>query len=943
MKPKLYQIFSLILFLLIRVLSPIFSQGFIIPDNRKVTWNPGVNIDAGTPDGIPVYPVAVNVKDYGAIGDGITDDTEAIRDAISACSLEHAVFFPSGTYLISGDIALNKSIVLRGELDDNNQLLSTIESLDGAIVFYNSMHYGSAVSVISGFHKGSNKISVSDITGFSVGDYILMDQLNDNDFVSITSEEGSGRASTWNSRESGTRVVGQIMQISAINGNEITIDGSINLEYNYDYLKTLDSSITDTTEFITDLSPEVLVLNNIIEKAGIEDLCINAINSNEFNNIRVIGASNCWVKNIESKHADHAHIYCQRAYRCEFRDNFFHHSRIQYGSNHGYGVEFELQSTENLVENNIFYRLSAPMMSVGGLNGTVWGYNYIFNTLRSIGGSENEHLSSDNSWHGGHPYMNLVEGNMYHKASFDFYWGSSSHITLFRNNIRGHKYGTDIMTNTRAANVAIDMQEAATFHNIIGNVLGTPDLKEHFDLEGSSYNLIYEASNIDCSYYDWIIYKLSYNSYGDGTAANNDTNVTNSLIRHGNYDYVTESTHWDEKITNHSLPASLYYDVKPAFFADTEEEYGIHLPWPAIGGDLDTLIGDIPAKVRFDRMIENDTEPPVGPTKFIITSFTSRTVTLEWNFPSDNLGVQGIQIFRNDTLVFTTAQEGSYRCINLSPSTSYTFNLVVTDIAGNESDPLSLNVTTLPLQNYILTVVNGTGSGVFPEGTSVPIQANNRTAEGYTFSQWMGNNENLSSAWSSSTTATIWGNTSIRALYRKTAGDDNVAPLAPPNFHAVKINDVSVILSWNTPYDEAGVFYFGLYYGDGISIDAWLQDTNFTVTGLTPNTGYDFKVRAADLAGNISVYSTLHITTLETDVEQLKTNIPQIFPNPASNIVTIKAKDIKKVTLYSLSGQKLLVTQQSQIDISGYKQGIYILEVMYNDDKLWKGKLVIQD
>ncbi|MCB9988642.1 MAG: hypothetical protein H6868_04810 [Rhodospirillales bacterium] len=45
----------------------------------------------------------VSVRDFGAVGDGLSDDTPAIQQALSAHS---AVFVPSGTYLITGTITL---------------------------------------------------------------------------------------------------------------------------------------------------------------------------------------------------------------------------------------------------------------------------------------------------------------------------------------------------------------------------------------------------------------------------------------------------------------------------------------------------------------------------------------------------------------------------------------------------------------------------------------------------------------------------------------------------------------------------------------------------------------------------------------------------------------------------------------------------------------------
>jgi hypothetical protein len=57
----------------------------------------------------------VSVKDFGARGDGITDDTEALRTAFGAArSAKHSLFIPAGNYLFGG-LALSGGVDIYGE------------------------------------------------------------------------------------------------------------------------------------------------------------------------------------------------------------------------------------------------------------------------------------------------------------------------------------------------------------------------------------------------------------------------------------------------------------------------------------------------------------------------------------------------------------------------------------------------------------------------------------------------------------------------------------------------------------------------------------------------------------------------------------------------------------------------------------------------------------
>lgn len=73
-----------------------------------------------TPD---AFVYAFNVKEMGAKGDGITDDTEAFQTALNKLKIINnvatrfggTVFVPSGKYVIKGNLTIPKGVTLRGE------------------------------------------------------------------------------------------------------------------------------------------------------------------------------------------------------------------------------------------------------------------------------------------------------------------------------------------------------------------------------------------------------------------------------------------------------------------------------------------------------------------------------------------------------------------------------------------------------------------------------------------------------------------------------------------------------------------------------------------------------------------------------------------------------------------------------------------------------------
>ncbi len=71
--------------------------------------------------------------------------------------------------------------------------------------------------------------------------------------------------------------------------------------------------------------------------------------------------------------------------------------------------------------------------------------------------------------------------------------------------------------------------------------------------------------------------------------------VISTVIRHGNFDYLTNKVAWDPSIPNHTLPPSLYLTGKPAFF-----NAGRGYTWPWVDPTSATPVLTLPAKARYD-------------------------------------------------------------------------------------------------------------------------------------------------------------------------------------------------------------------------------------------------------------------------------------------------------------------------------------------------------
>jgi hypothetical protein len=75
----------------------------------------------------------VSVKDFGAVGDGVVDDTAAIQAALNA---HFGVFFPAGNYRLNGSLTLREGNSLQGPSNSNSNTDTSLNNGSVKLIFY---------------------------------------------------------------------------------------------------------------------------------------------------------------------------------------------------------------------------------------------------------------------------------------------------------------------------------------------------------------------------------------------------------------------------------------------------------------------------------------------------------------------------------------------------------------------------------------------------------------------------------------------------------------------------------------------------------------------------------------------------------------------------------------------------------------------------------------
>jgi len=356
---------------------------------------------------------------------------------------------------------------------------------------------------------------------------------------------------------------------------------------------------------------------SFLQNAGVEDLSVlRGVNGG----IEMDFCVNCWIKNTEVGYWYGGGININYSARSELNGVYVHHCANSVNSGTEYPIDLNHASTEMLITNSITNFGGKGMTARAGGAGSVVSYSYVDDTMYdSYSGIGDYWVDSGlNASHYAGPHHVLFEGDWADNMESDNTHGSSMYITFFRNQGSGYRTPFTDTSNPSGEQTVNDIQgigwtcgngncspaRPAPLHvagpnaysywfAFVGNVLGEPGVTTAAN--GWSYEGDWSSPRM---------FMLGWNA-GPGGQDPNMNGISGSYVfLHGNYDYVTNSVHWDPTNPDQNLPNSLYLSSEPSSFtAGASCTY----PWPWVTPTGSAQVqsnscggSGLPAKARYE-------------------------------------------------------------------------------------------------------------------------------------------------------------------------------------------------------------------------------------------------------------------------------------------------------------------------------------------------------
>ena len=577
---------------------------------------------------------------------GGQDDLTQIQNAIDkTCAPGQVLMLSAGTFTINeGDfILLHKGITIRGSGTCNGSsspYCSTVINVNNGAVLGQyvcgqaTCNYSPAILagplrfgvtwtptiLTADAAQGATSVQVANTTGFSVGQWVLIDEASGASYQ--TDPEGYGQvwaAPDWLSSSS-SPATGRVMwqkHNPPQSFDDFTADqypytpGSTGCYYSFCDRPTselhLISAITSgsgNSGTITFDSPLTIAYRQsgnhnaqlyypsqpFVQNAGVENLTIEHSDQGA---VIFTACAYCWAKNVEATVFLNGAFNLNYAARVELNEVYNHTCAWPVNGGAGYSIDLQNATTEIYVVNSISIQCNKVITIRSGGAGTVIAYNYVDDQF--ISGSDAWQEIGINGSHAVGSHHALFEGNYGSNLDSDHTHGNAIYHTFFRNLSTGNRARfTDYLTNTIVDDVnnlpggngplrTGGVMGYTYWMSFVGNVLGIPGQTT------AANGWVYKSSFATGNPGIWLL------GWNEQPPYNSDPNSTNWTFMDGNYDYLNNAVTWASSDTAHVLPSSLYLSGEPAFFTA-----GRGHTWPWVNPTISPQLYTLPAKARYD-------------------------------------------------------------------------------------------------------------------------------------------------------------------------------------------------------------------------------------------------------------------------------------------------------------------------------------------------------
>ncbi len=262
---------------------------------------------------LPEIPTGVSVKEFGAKGDGTTDDTAAFVKALAEVK-SGAIEVPPGRYRITGLLEITRAnIVLRGAGPDqtvlfcptplndikpnwgattSGQKTSNYSWSGGFITVRGSLQSKKLTDITAPAQRGDQTVIVAYAAKLRVGQEIEFYQTDtpDNTLAQHLYSGDAGPMTNLNGRARASLV----SRITAINSNRVTLDRPLRCDVRQEW------------------KPQLRAFAPTVTESGVENLTVEFpltpyqghFTELGFNPVALSGVAHCWVRNVRVVNAD---------------------------------------------------------------------------------------------------------------------------------------------------------------------------------------------------------------------------------------------------------------------------------------------------------------------------------------------------------------------------------------------------------------------------------------------------------------------------------------------------------------------------------------------------------------------------------------------------------------------------------------------------------------